>query len=369
MTTRKQKFRNLYYVINADNIEKLIEYFDEFPDQDPCEKLTIGKQNSLMYHALDSDGSECTKFLIEKLTLEQMNYYPRTIVKSYKSYPDVYNCYLSRLKLLTEQTGLTDTITNLLFVLIMERNVIPKELVQEIIDIPHYDFENKIKYNTDGLRKRLEKNLPDCKSTWITFFIEYYISKNIDFKKLAVKLLLYNNIKGGNTFWKIIKKYWNLYDNSKFNIEFLKYDGESINQYTLQFIVFITCDVGQVDINEFTMFTDNSFEEQFNNYISEPENFHDQTHNLFSSIASINRAWADFLIAPIHSTKDIDKLKSVLKYLSNSFFQKIKEVNQKQIDAYIKKHEHIPEIFSNHNLSRYIQNIDDLHKEYLELEN
>ena len=90
---------------------------------------------------------------------------------------------------------------------------------------------------------------------------------------------------------------------------------------------------------------------------------------MFSSIATINGRWYDFLIGPFKSTKEIEKLKSVLKYLSNSFFQKIKEVNQKQIDAYIKKYEHMPEIISNDNISRHNKDIDDLYKEYLEQEN
>lgn len=363
MSTQKQKFRNLYYVIIADDVNELSNYFNEFPNEDPCnKKLTIGKKYDLFSHALDSNSPECAKFLIELLNLEQMDCYTRAISKSYKHHQDILECYLAKLKILTEQANNTNIITSLLFAIIQEKHVIPKELVQDIIEIPHYDFENKLRNNIDNTRKNLESIMKYCKNAWIIYFIEYYISKNIDFKQLAVKLLLYNNGINVSTYWKVIKKYWTIHDNSKFKIEFVEHDGESKNEYTLEFIIFIT---GQyTDINEFRMFTDNTFEEKFNNYISENKFFHNSTSNLFSSIASINSGEYKYYFSPF-SHHQIQILKTIFRSLSNNFFLKLKEIYQIQIDIY---REHRPNI-TYEELPDELKYIDELHKEFIELTN
>ncbi len=365
MPTREQKFRNLYYVINADDVNELSNYFNEFPDEDPCDnKLTIGKKYGLFSHALDVNSPKCLKFIIGMLNLEQMSWYIRAISKSYKHNPDVLECYIAKLKILTEQSGKTGTISNLILTIIREKHVVPKELVKDLIDIPHYDFENKLKYNTNNTRKNLESIMPECKNSWITFFIEYYISKNIDFKQLAIKLLLYNNCSNAGTYWKIIKKYWDIHDNSKFKIEFLEKDGESEHEYTLEFIVFITGDIKVIESIDFAMFKDNTFEEQFNNYISEKKPFHERTGNLISSVARVVYK-ESYYCSEIFSKYQIQILRTVLKGLSNEFFLKLKEIYDTQIKICKDNgsYSYVTE------LTKELKSIDELHKEFIELAN
>ncbi len=363
MSTQKQKFRNLYYVINADNVNELANYFNEFPDEDPCNNnLTIGKKYSLLSQALESRSPQCTKFIIAMLNFDQMSGNTKGISKSYKYHPDVLEFYIEKLKILTGESGKTDVISTLLFDIIREKHVVAKELVLDLIQIPHYDFENKLRNNINNTRRSLEYVIPNCKNSWITFFIEYYISKNIDFKQLAVKLLLFTNGLNVSNYWKIIKKYWSIYDNSKFKIEFIRYDGISKHEYTLEFITFIT---GQyTNINDFSMFENNTFEEQFNNYISEDKKFYDRISNLFSSIANINTRNCTYYYSPF-SYKEIQVLRTILKYLSNNFFLKLKEIYQIQINIYKENKPYV----TYEELPEELKYIDELHKEFLELNN
>lgn len=362
MSTQKQKFRNLYYVINADDVNELSNYFNEYPNENPCEtKLTIGKKHDLFTHALESNSLSCIKFLIGLLTLDQMSQYILGFVYSYKYGSEIFDSFFARAKVLVEETGESNIFTEVLIQLIYAHHKIPEELVIEVIEFPIYNFENKLKNNIDNTKNKLEDTLLYCKSQWINLFFEYYLTKNIDFRQLAVKLLLFNNGATTNAYWKVIKKYWSLNDKSKFKIKHLEKDIETVHEYTLEFVVFITCDIKPKELNDFIMFTDNTFEEQFQNYITENKDFHRKSNNLFSIISLINNNEEEYY-ADVFNTNKISKLKMILKYLSNNFFVKLEEIKQKQIEIFKLK-------YSNFKLPDNFNCVDDLYQEYLELAN
>ncbi len=361
MSTQKQKFRNLYYVINADDVNELSNYFNEYPNENPCEtKLTIGKKHDLFTHALESNSLSCIKYLIGLLTLDQMSQYITGFVYSYKYGSEIFYSFFARAKILAEETGETNIFTQLLIELIYAHHKIPQNVVIQVIEFPIYNFENKLKNNIDNTKNKLEGALLYSKSQWINLFFEYYLIKNIDFRQLAINLLLFNNGVNTNAYWKVIKKYWNLNDKSKFKIKHIEQDNiKSVHEYTLEFIIFITCDIKPTELDDFTMFTDNTFEGQFYNYITEKKDFHRKSSNLCSFIGLINNDDERYS-SDVFNTKQVSKLKMVLKYLSNNFFVKLEEAKQKYIKNFkLKFHDlTIPDNFNC---------VDDLYQEYLEL--
>ncbi len=362
MSTQKQKFRNLYYVIKNDNVIELDNYFKEYPNQDLDQLLTIGKKNTLFAHALDSNSFNSIRYLIDLLNLNQMKKYVYEITWVTKYGSNILRKFYTRAHTLSQQVGDSQIITDIILRLIQQYHTLEEGLFDEIIGLPNYDFEYLIKNNIDNARKRLEYTLIECKTTWVKYFFEYYMSKNIDIRQLATKLLLYNKSDSKNTILKIIKKYLSLADTTKFKIEYSKYNNcESEHEYTLQFIVFITCNTKGTELNDFTMFIDKTFEEQFNNYISEKTNFYEETKNLLTNVAKVNNGTSEYYTELFYDS-EIYVIQKILPYLSDDFFTKLKELNQIQINKYIN--------FFNQttlNVDNRFTCIDELHKQYLEL--
>lgn len=362
MSTQKQKFRNLYYVIKNDNVIELDNYFKEYPNQDLDQLLTIGKKNTLLAHALDSSSFNSIRYLIDLLNLNQMKKYVYEITRLSKYGSNILRRFYTRAHMLSQAIGKNQIITDIILRLIQQHQTLEEGLFDDIIGLPNYDFENLIRNNIDNTRKRLEYTLIECKTTWVKYFFEYYISKNIDIRQLAIKLLLYNNSDSKNTILKIIKKYLSLTDTTKFKIEYSKYNTyESEYEYTLQFIVFITCNTKGTELNDFTMFRDKTFEEQFNNYISEKTNFHEYTKNLLTNVAKVNNGTSEYHTELFYDS-EIYVIQQILPYLSDNFFTKLKELNQIQINKYRNFFNQI-----SLNINNKFTCIDELYKQYLVL--
>ncbi len=373
MTTQKQKITNLYLLIDQDNVTELSNYIGTFANPYIIKYgLQIGIGSYILSYALKVGSLECAKFAIELLDHNQMKNYIEDICKKLKYNPDIFYCYFNKLKFLTEQTGDTCTIIQLLFHLIQEKQIIPQEIVQEIIEMPVCDFGNKLKNNIDNFAINLETLMPKLKNSWITFFFQYYVNKNIDFRRLALHLILfYETVRDISKFWKLIKKYWNVKDLSKFKIQYIYrniYTGEqkimeTEHEYTLEFIILITGLYEKLD--NFTMFKNNTFETQLLNYISENAYFHNRAVSLFTSAGKINCVVDEEYVCPLFPNESIQNLKSIVKYLTNNIFIKLKELNQKYIDYY-KLSKNKPNITYGE-LPNYFKEIDELHKEFIEL--
>ncbi len=362
-----KKFPCLYNIIKKDDVSTLTDFFIENPGYNEENHLSIGSGLKLLEQAIESRSIQCAFFLINRIQLNQLDNYVNYVINSLKLGSEIFDYFYNIVNMHSKQQNNFNVLIHIVFKLIETNQKISEDLMTKIIN--DFDFHTQIL--NDDVRVRLERIIIQHKSSWIIYFEKYYREHNINLNYLFSKVLLFSR-NDPNKFLKIFK---NMDLTQKIHIEnYYSNNFRSNHQYSLEFIILITCDIKEKDFKKFNIIKENTFEDELFNLFSEKdENFYafqySNYNNMFQDfMENIKTEVISYYTSCLIKNKFHERLLKIIPFISIRFMEFMREKLSFQdfdLNKFKRNYYSEPEFVENSRtlLKKMIEQFDKIHNQ------